>query len=73
MRSISNLLIETPWRLALSSLPFPQGFSKAHSPETERRHRGKPPGHFWEEIEMIRKVLFATLASLALTASAARA
>jgi hypothetical protein len=39
----------------------------------ERRNAGKPPGHFWEEIEMIRKVLYATLASLALTVSAARA
>jgi hypothetical protein len=40
---------------------------------TERLQRGKPPGHFWEEVEMIRKVLYATLASLALTVSAARA
>jgi len=28
---------------------------------------------FWEEVEMIRKVLYATLASLALSLSAARA
>src|ERR1700679_2734713 len=35
--------------------------------------RGMPPGHFWEEVEMIRKVLYATLASMALTIGAARA
>jgi multiple sugar transport system substrate-binding protein len=35
--------------------------------------RGTPPGHFWEEVEMIRKVLYATLASMALTVGAARA
>jgi multiple sugar transport system substrate-binding protein len=33
----------------------------------------KPPGHFWEEVEMIRKILYATLASAALTVGAAHA
>jgi multiple sugar transport system substrate-binding protein len=57
----------------LSSLPSRQGFPKAQRPEPSACNAGKPPGHFWEEVEMIRKVLYATLASLALTVSAAHA
>src|SRR6202522_1453505 len=71
MRSVSNLLIETSWRLALSSLPFEARLSKAHGPEPSARRSRR--GHFWEEVEMIRKVLYATLATMALTVGAARA
>src|SRR5258708_10678074 len=73
MRYVSNLLIENPWRLALSSLPFRQGFTKAQISKPSACDAEKPPGHIWEEVEMIRKVLFATLASMALAVSAARA
>jgi multiple sugar transport system substrate-binding protein len=38
---------------------------------TERTE--KPSDHFWEEIGMIRKVLYATLATMALSVGAARA
>ena len=72
MRYVSNLLIENPCRLALSSLPFLQGFTKAQPPEL-LPERGEAAGPYWEEVEMIRKVLFATLASVALSVGAARA
>jgi hypothetical protein len=67
------LLIENPWRLGLSPLPFPQGFTKAQISEPSACDAEKPRGHFWEEVEMIRKVLYATLATMALSVGAARA
>jgi multiple sugar transport system substrate-binding protein len=52
---------------------IPPRLPKAQIPEPSACEAEKPPGHFWEEVEMIRKVLYGTLASLALTVSAARA
>jgi multiple sugar transport system substrate-binding protein len=67
------LLIKNPWRLPRSSLPFRQGFPEAQSPEPSACDAGKPPGRIWEEVELIRKVLYATLATMALSVGAARA
>jgi multiple sugar transport system substrate-binding protein len=58
---------------ALGASHFPRYHSEARLPEGAIPEPGKPPGHFWEEVEMIRKILYATLAMAALTAGAARA
>ncbi len=62
--SYQTLLMESAWRLALSSLTF----DLARLPEDRIVRRSAPQerraaGTIWEEIEMIRKVLCATLAT----------
>jgi multiple sugar transport system substrate-binding protein len=52
---------------------IPSRLPGAQSPEPSACDAGKPPGHIWEEVELIRKVLYATLATMALSVGAARA
>jgi multiple sugar transport system substrate-binding protein len=52
---------------------IPSRLPGAQSPEPRACDAGKPPGHIWEEVELIRKVLYATMATMALSVGAARA
>jgi multiple sugar transport system substrate-binding protein len=60
-----------PWRF-LATIAA-QASRKTHRSREARSKAGKRPSTFWEDIDMIRKVMWATLVSATLLASAAQA